>query len=1059
MLQHAVVRARGAVCGARSHRPGISLALLLVLLAVIPFAATASAQEPATGQITGVVSDSTTGQPLGSVSVSVVGTRLGDLTDAQGRYTIDRVPAGTHTLETRRIGYSPRNVPGVSVTAGSAATVNIALMASALTLEAVVTTGVVDPTSGTRVPFTVGRVDAADAPVPATNAVETIQGKVAGVTVVPSGQPGSGTNILLRSPTSINKSNTPLIIVDGVIQSQSFTGSTADLEALDIESVEVVKGAAAASLYGSRASAGVISIKTKRGSALPEGPPRVTLRSEYGDNSLGGKIHWARYHDYMINDAGQYIDEDSAVVDRSDRVEEPTYKRFQDNPYPDPIYDQVDRFFDPGQFFKNSVTIAQNSGRTNWLMALADTKEDGVVLNSGAYHQTNFRLNLDTRPREDLRISFSGYHNISKRQELYGDTFFDLINQAPDVDLLVPDPDGTPYIFQGDPNGREENPLYVLATEDNERKRTRTQGSVAAHYTPLKWLTFDADVSYDRSNRRVDFFLDQGLKTEGFGGPGGGPGEISETAATTDALNASASANLIGVAGPFTVRSTLRALVERENNHVTEADGTELATPGVRSLDNATERQLSSDYETIRSTGYFVTLGADYLGKYIFDGLVRRDGSSLFGPEERWNTYYRASASWRMAEESWWPFDAITEFKPRFSRGTAGGRPDFEDQFETFSFDPGGALVKETLGNKFLKPELATETEVGLDLIVKDRYSLQITHASTRVEDQLVQVPLAAVFGYTSQWQNAGTVEGNTWEATVQAQVLRRPNLSWRVGLVFDRSRNRITEFDRSCFTTNDIAFRCAGETLGAMYGFHFINSTSELPADAQGLASQFQRNDEGLLVWVGDGNSYTEGESKQLWGADTTIGGTNYSWGMPIRQLDSEGNPAVVRIGDGNPDFHWGISNQVSWRNFDFYALVDANVGGEVYNQTNQRMYQYGRSADVDQAGRPEELKKPVEYYQALYSAADPTDYFVEDASFVKLREVSVRYRLGEGIIDKVARVGVKGASVSLIGRNLFTSTPYSGYDPEVGGTIVRLDSFEYPRYRTITGSIEINF
>jgi TonB-linked SusC/RagA family outer membrane protein len=1059
MLYPVVARIRGTARGARSQCAGISLALVLALLVAVSGTSTAGAQEPATGRITGVVTDSATGQALSAVSVSVAGTRLGGLTDAQGRYTIERVPAGTHTLQTRRIGYSPRNIPGVSVTADATATVNIALMASALTLEAVVTTGVVDPTSGTRVPFTVGKVDAADAPVPATNAVETIQGKVAGVTVVPSGQPGSGTNILLRSPTSINKSNTPLIIVDGVIQSQSFTGSTADLESLDIESVEVVKGAAAASLYGSRASAGVISIKTKRGSALPEGAPRVTLRSEYGDNSLGGKIHWARYNDYMVNAAGHYIDEDSIEVDRAHRVEEPVYKRYQDNPYPDPIYDQVDRFFDPGQFFKNSVTIAQNTGKSNWLMALADTKEDGVVLNSGAYRQTNFRLNLDTRPRDDLRISFSGYHNISKRQELYGDTFFDLINQAPDVDLLVPDPDGTPYIFQGDPNGREENPLYVLATEDNERKRTRTQGSLGAHYTPLKWLTFDADVSYDRSDRRVNFFLDQGLKTEGFGGPGGGPGEISETAATTDALNASASANLIGVAGPITVRSTLRALIERENNQVTEAEGTELATPGVRSLDNATQRQLSSTYETIRSTGYFVTLGADYLGKYIFDGLIRRDGSSLFGPEERWNTYYRASASWRMTAESWWPFDAITEFKPRFSRGTAGGRPDFEDQFETFSFDPGGALVKETLGNRFLKPELATETEVGLDLIVKDRYSLQLTHASTRVEDQLVEVPLAALFGYTSQWQNAGTVEGNTWEATLQAQVLRRPNLSWRVGLVFDRSRNKITEFDRSCFTTSTIAFRCAGETLGAMYGFHFINGTSELPADAQAMASQFQRNDEGLLVWVGDGNSYTEGESKKLWGTTTTIGGTNYSWGMPIRQLDSEGNPAVVRIGDGNPDFHWGISNQVTWRNFDFYALVDANVGGEVYNQTNQRMYQYGRSADVDQTGKPDDLKKTVEYYQALYSANDPTDYFVEDASYVKLRELSVRYRLGDGIIDKLGRVGVKGASLSLIGRNLFTSTPYSGYDPEVGGTIVRLDSFDYPRYRTITGSIEINF
>jgi len=243
------------------------------------------------------------------------------------------------------------------------------------------------------------------------------------------------------------------------------------------------------------------------------------------------------------------------------------------------------------------------------------------------------------------------------------------------------------------------------------------------------------------------------------------------------------------------------------------------------------------------------------------------------------------------------------------------------------------------------------------------------------------------------------------------------------------------------------------------MYGFHFINSAGELPADAQARSSEFQRNDDGLLVWVGPGNAYTEGESKRLWGTKTTIGNTNYDWGMPIRQLDADGNAAVVRIGDGNPDFHWGISNQVSWRNFDFYALVDANQGGQVYNNTNQRMYQYGRSADVDQVGKPEELKKPVDYYVALYSAADPTDYFVEDAGFVKLREVSVRYRLGSGAIDRIARLGVKGASVSLVGRNLFTSTPYSGYDPEVGGTIVRRDSFGYPRYRTVTGSIEINF
>ena len=179
----------------------------------------------------------------------------------------------------------------------------------------------------------------------------------------------------------------------------------------------------------------------------------------------------------------------------------------------------------------------------------------------------------------------------------------------------------------------------------------------------------------------------------------------------------------------------------------------------------------------------------------------------------------------------------------------------------------------------------------------------------------------------------------------------------------------------------------------------------------------------------------------------------------MPITLKDEAGNAAVVRIGDGNPDFHFGITNNVTWRALTFYALVDANVGGQVYNQTRQRMYQYGRHADVDQAGKPQELKKPTDYYVALYAANDPTDYFVEDAGFVKLREVSVGYRVPTAWLARFGRVGVEGMRLNVIGRNLLTLTDYKGYDPEVGGAVVRLDSFDYPRYRTITGSVEITF
>ena len=178
------------------------------------------------------------------------------------------------------------------------------------------------------------------------------------------------------------------------------------------------------------------------------------------------------------------------------------------------------------------------------------------------------------------------------------------------MDLRAPDPDGTPFVFQPDFEGREENPLYVLSTEQNTRKRTRTQGALELRYAPLSWFTVDGNVSYDRSDRATDFFLDQGVKTEGFAN--GGPGNISRFTGITDALNASISANFLKRLGAFTFRSTVRGLMERETNDLTTATGSQFSTPGVRSLNNAVNRFISSTSETIRTNSFFISGAADY---------------------------------------------------------------------------------------------------------------------------------------------------------------------------------------------------------------------------------------------------------------------------------------------------------------------------------------------------------------------------------------------------------------------------------------------------------------
>jgi TonB-linked SusC/RagA family outer membrane protein len=1040
------------------------LAALLAVGALLAPLAPLAAQ--ATGRLTGTVTDSASGRPLDQVQVSLAGSRLGAGTDEAGRFTLVNIPAGSYTVEARRLGYQPVT-RRVEIAAGATATVTLAMRTAALNLQAIVTTGVVDPTSGTRVPFTVGRVSAEQIPIPPTNAVEALAGRVAGAQIVTPGQPGSGINVQLRSPTSINKGNQPLIVVDGVILGQTVDAGTADLNALDIESIEVVKGAAAASLYGSRASNGVVQIRTKRGAGLADGRTQVTTRLEYGQNAIARPIEFSQYHAFLMNEQGQYVNAAGQVVQRDQRVQRAAAQRFQDQGFPNATFNPIDQFFSAGDFSQSSVSLAQNAGRTNFFVTLSNQQTGGVVLNAGGYTRNDVRVNLDHRVRDDLTFAVSSYYSRSNRSDLDDDLFFDLVNQAPDLDLGLRGSDGE-YVFQPDVQSNRANPLYTIEKQDRRTRRGRFLGNVDARYAPLSWLSFNGNASYDRADRSSHYFLDRNIRSQSqvFDRIGG----MEMLNAQTAAMNASGSMNLLGRRGDLTARSSVRALMERENGDRFGYRGTGLLVPTVRNQNNVTSRlPVSNDFLDgtpdleIRTNSFIGTAGLDYAGKYIVDGLVRRDGSSLFGPEEQWQTFYRASASWRMGEESWFPFrNTITEFKPRISRGTAGGRPSFPDQYETYTIDATGNLVKATLGNRFLRPELATETEAGLDLIVRNRYSLQLSYARNVTSDQLVPLPLPApAGGFETQWQNAGTLKGNTFEGTFEAQMVQRKNVGWTLGVVADRSRNTLTEFNRSCFISQTIIYRCAGVTMGTMYGARFAEAPGELLRVPEARQGEFQRNDDGLLVWTGANRDWRAG----AWGDTATIGGRRYSFGVPIVVQDSVGNQALRVIGDGNPAFRWGVSNNVRWRGLTVFALVDAQVGGDTYNRTKQRMYQYYRSADVDQADKPQENKKPLQYYDGLYNANNVNQWFVESASNIRLRELSVRANLGGRFLAPLQRLGASGVSVSLIGRNLFLLSDYSGYDPEIatetgaGGLNTRIDDFQYPRFRTVTGSLQIQF
>jgi len=233
-----------------------------------------------------------------------------------------------------------------------------------------------------------------------------------------------------------------------------------------------------------------------------------------------------------------------------------------------------------------------------------------------------------------------------------------------------------------------------------------------------------------------------------------------------------------------------------------------------------------------------------------------------------------------------------------------------------------------------------------------------------------------------------------------------------------------------------------------------------------------YQVNDDGYLVPVGTGNDYTDGPVNNYFGSKITIDGTQYDWGLPFAAWDTVLNPSTnaydttnfLPMGNSVPDLNWGLANTIRIGGLSLYALFDAQVGGDVYNNTRQWAARENNAWWVDQGGKAEGDKKSLDYAQRLYFVNGGNNFFVEDASYIKFREMSIRYTFSRNMLEPLFGNFIKRVSLSIIGRNLLTFTDYLGYDPEVSSTnrdaaIFRYDAFDYPNYRTFTGAVEIEF
>src|ERR1019366_3052294 len=822
--------------------------------------------------------------PLVGANVTIDALNISIGSNTAGQYTITipgaRVSGQSALIRVRAIGYTPQTRT-VTITAG-ASTQNFALSPDINKLNQVVITGVTQGTEQRMLPFVVAQVSSADMPVPNSNPLAELQGKVTGANIVStSGRPGAVPSIVLRGPQSIDatgRSQSPMFIVDGVEQIAS--ASLADINPNDIDNIEVVKGAAAASLYGSRAGYGVISVTTKSGKASGEGV-RFNVHTEFGASDIEHKIPVAQntmmlmdptQNRFCIATSGQpsctrtvdiYAEalrinqggatfalapagfiNDCGISTNCGAVR--LRGMYQANSYPT-TYDVVGQQVTNGPWSNINVDMTGKFGKANFFPSLGTLRQEGSIRYLDGYRRNSIRLNVDNTLGNNWTLSVRAYY-ARVAQDTYGGAFFSLTRQVAAFNLLRTDSYGRLFVrsnpqVQGSQNF---NPDYYMQATPERQVNDRFQANVQARWQPLSWLDGDFSIGYDRTNQVGTAFQDVGMRsTDGSGtnylGYIGYGSTFNQS--YNAAMNWTARKDL---RRDLNLRFTVRGLYEAQDNAGNGFSGSNLVVPGLFTANDlvpSASNSVNSNTSTIRQIGMFAGIDLEYKERYILNTQIRRDGSSLLGSANQWANYGRGSFAWRASEEPFWPLkNTINDFKIRAAIGQAGNRPAFSQQYQTFGIS-NGSVSASTLGNVNLRPELSTEIELGFDAEILHKYGLTVTHALGIVSSELLQVPPPASSGFTNQWKNAGQMQNATWEFSLNVPLIEKRDLQYSARFNVDQTKSKITGIATGIapfyYSGGDsgagaMYYVAPNVVYGAIYGRQFVEHCSQLPVSFQ---------------------------------------------------------------------------------------------------------------------------------------------------------------------------------------------------------------------------------
>ena len=996
--------------------------------------------------VQGTITDGS-GVGIPGVNIRIKGTSLGASTDLDGKYTLSGVEDG-NVLEITAIGFKPQEVQ-----VGSRSVIDLQLEADVLGLEEVVVVGY-GSQKKSLVTGAISSIDADElAESRALRVEQALQGKSAGTIVMSnSGQPGDNFTIRIRG-VGTNGNPDPLFIVDGVPLSKEALDY---LNPSDVESMEILKDAAAGAIYGARAANGVVLITTKTGK---KGRMQVTYDGYYGVQEPWRKLDLLNAEEYITVMNAQALNAGRPAIFSPNA---PGYRNLDSLRWDTDWQDQM--FYSGAPKTSHTLSFSGGNDNTTYSSSLSYYDQEGIVAKGFSdFERVTYRLNVDQsfgKLTLGTRTTFTHIEKrgISPNDFFAGNSLGQAMNMAPVVPVRMPDGTfGTPQTF-GIPMQEITNPLGIFDVTNQNTNVDKVIASLRADYDLMDNLKLTVNYGTEYA------FVNGNSYTPAYELDATHRNAISSVTRSLDRyvrwnLDAYATYNtnfgnhsLTAVAGTTAFKEESESLGATKQDLIFDDFGRAY-------LDNARSTEATAyggyNLHTIRS--YFGRANYSYQEKYIATAVLRADGSSRFGPANKFGFFPAVSAGWVASAESFWPAALpVSYFKLRASWGQTGNDNIGDFRYTTLLnsglitfFGPDETQINGVAATQVPNPSLKWETSEQLDIgfdtrILNDQVAITFDWYNKTTKDWLVTAPIVPSAGSGAPTINGGTVR-NTGLELEMSHFRTIGELELDLSFTGAWMRNTVMSINNT-----------GQELLGGSGGFGQNAILRATPGQPLGYFYGYQT----------DGIFQNQTEVENHTGPDGNLLQPNAVPGdFRFRDRNNDGNiddADRTMLGSPYPDFTLGLNIGLDWKGFDVSTFLYAALGQQIWNGT--RRYDVTYANFTTEALNAWNGEGTSNTFPRLTEVDDngnwsrPSDFFVEDADFLRMRNLTVGYTLPK---DLLANLGINKVRVYFTGENLFTATTYSGYEPEIGGTPFQIgvDKGIYPNARVYLGGMSIQF